>query len=208
MPASRALLFDVGGVCLTNGWDHDGRRAAAEHFGLDYDRLERRHDALYAEFERGEVGLDAYLTQAVFYRDRPFSRDEFVTFMHARSRPHPDMLALVERLRDAGSHRLATLNNESREINEYRIRSFGLDRLFEAFFSSCYLGVRKPAERIFRTALEILGVGPEEAVFVDDREENVAAARMVGLHGVLAEGAASVARGLREAGVDVPDVEA
>ena len=203
MTPPRAILFDVGGVCLTNGWDHDARRAAAERFSLDYDALERRHDALYAEFERGEVDLDAYLDQAVFDRERPFSRGAFVDFMFSRSRPHRDMLALVERLRDAGAHRLATLNNESRELNEFRIRSFGLDAMFEAFFSSCYLGVRKPAERIFRIALDILGLEPAEALFVDDRRENVAAARMVGLRAVLAQGAASVARGLREEGVDV-----
>jgi len=203
MSAPRAILLDVGGVCLTNGWDHGSRRRAAERFSLDYDELERRHDALYAEFERGELGLDAYLDHAVFWRDRPFSRDDFTEFMRAQSRPHEDVLALVGRLRDRGGARLATLNNESRELNEFRIRRFGLDRLFEAFFSSCYLGVRKPSERIYRVALDVLGLDPDQVVFVDDRKENLVAARMVGLRTVLADGAPSVARGLREAGVEV-----
>jgi len=203
MSVPRAILFDVGGVCLTNGWDHGSRRRAAERFSLDYDELERRHDALYAEFERGELALGTYLDQVVFWRDRPFSRDDFTDFMHAQSRPHEDVLALVGRLRGRGDTRLATLNNESRELNEYRIGRFGLDRLFEAFFSSCYLGVRKPSERIYRVALDVLGLEPDEVVFVDDREENLVAARMVGLRAVLADGARSVARGLREAGVVV-----
>ena len=186
MTSPLAVFFDVGSVCLTNGWDHEGRRAAARHFSLDYDELERRHDALYAEFERGEVELASYLDHAVFYRDRPFSRDDFEAFMRGRSKPHQDVLDLVARLRDTGAVRLATLNNESREINEYRIRRFGLDALFEAFFTSCYLGVRKPAERIFHMALDIVGLDPDRVVFVDDRDENVFVARELGLRAVLA----------------------
>ncbi len=204
MTAPLAVFFDVGGVCLTNGWDHGSRRAAARHFSLDYDELERRHDALYAEFERGEIELGTYLDHTVFYRERPFSRADFERFMRGRSEPHPEVLDLVARLRDAGRVRLATLNNESRELNEFRIRRFGLDALFEAFFSSCYLGIRKPAERIFRVALDIVGLDPDRVAFVDDREENVFVARQVGLRGVLADGAASIAAGLREAGVELP----
>jgi putative hydrolase of the HAD superfamily len=203
--APLAVFFDLGGVCLTNGWDHAARREAARRFDLDYDELERRHDALYAEFERGELELAAYLDHTIFYRDRPFSRDDFETFMWDWSRPYPATLELVARLRDAGAVRLATLNNESRELNEYRIRRFGLDRLFEVFFSSCYLGIRKPAERIFRIALDIVGLAPERVVFVDDRDENVFVARELGLKTVLADGAPSIAEGLRDAGVEVPE---
>jgi putative hydrolase of the HAD superfamily len=207
MASPLAVFFDVGGVCLTNGWDHASRRAAAEHFSLDYDELERRHDALYAEFERGELGLAFYLDHTVFYRDRSFSRDDFEGFMRERSKPHRDVLDLVGRLRDSGGVRLATLNNESRELNEYRIRRFGLNALFEAFFSSCYLGVRKPAERIFHIALDIAGLDPDRVAFVDDREENVFVAREVGLRAVLADGAGAVARGLRDVGVELTGVD-
>lgn len=202
MPAPRAVLFDIGGVCLTNGWDHGSRREAARRFSLDYDELERRHDALYAEFERGELALDTYLSHVVFHRERPFSRDDFIEFMHGQSRPNEAMLELVRGIRERGALRLATLNNESRELNEYRIARFHLDRLFEAFFTSCYLGVRKPSERIFRIALDILGLQPDEALFVDDREENIVAAELVGLKTVLAEDVSSVARGLRGWGVE------
>ncbi len=203
-PAPHAVFFDVGGVCLTNGWDHGGRREASERFQLDYDELERRHDALYAEFERGEVGLEEYLDHVVFWRERPFSRRDFTQFMRERSRPHPEMLRLVGALRDAGRVRLATLNNESRELNEYRIEHFELDRLFEDFFSSCYMGVRKPAERIFRMALDVARLEPRQVVFVDDREENLIVAGRVGLRTVLARGAESVTLGLRASGVEVP----
>ncbi|MDP2481105.1 MAG: HAD family phosphatase [Candidatus Palauibacterales bacterium] len=202
-----AVFFDVGGVCLTNGWDHAGRSAAARLFSLDYDELERRHDALYAEFERGELDLASYLDHTVFYRDRAFSRDDFEAFMRGRSKPHPAMLDLVAGLHDAGTVRLATLNNESRELNEYRIDRFGLDTLFEAFFSSCYLGVRKPAERIFHMALDIVGLDPDRVAFVDDREENVFVARQVGLRAVLADDAGAVARGLRDVGVEWPGAD-
>jgi len=184
------LFLDVGGVCLTNGWDHVARREAADRFDLDFQETERRHGAMYAEFERGELELDDYLRHVVFFRDRPFSREDFVDFMRGRSRAHADVLELVRRVRDTGTVRLATINNESRMLNEYRIGRFGLDRLFEAFFSSCYLGVRKPSERIFRTALDVLDVDASEALFLDDREENVVGARTVGLRAEVLHGRA------------------
>jgi putative hydrolase of the HAD superfamily len=56
--------------------------------------------------------------------------------------------------------------------------------LFDAVVISAEVGMRKPEERIFRHAAELLGLEPGECVFIDDIEENVAAAQAVGLIGV------------------------
>ena len=138
------LFFNVGGVCLTNGWDTDARLAAASHFVLDVEETEDRHQALAEGFECGELSLDAYLDHVVFHRERTFSRDAFIAFMRSRSQPHSASLSVIARLASDGRYRLATINNESREMNRYRIDTFGLGQIFSAFFSSCYLGVRKP----------------------------------------------------------------
>ena len=175
------LLWDVGGVLLSNGWDRSARAAAAGHFGLDLADLERRHELAEADFETGRIDWDAYLTATVFYVERPFSRESFREFMRARSTGHARALALARSLRESGRYVMAALNNESRPLNEYRIRAFDLERIFHAFFSSCYTGFRKPQPEAYRYALTITQHAPEESLFLDDRPENIEAAAGLGI---------------------------
>jgi putative hydrolase of the HAD superfamily len=199
-----AIFCDVGGVCLSNGWGAGARAAAAAHFGLETGDLEARHAEVVDPFERGDVSLDAYLDRVVFYRDRPFGRDAFTGFMRTQSRPNEPVLDLLRVLAAAKIYRLATINNESRELNRYRIDAFGLDAIFQAFFSSCYLGVRKPDRRIYAIALDVLHAEPAASVFVDDRPENVDAARGAGLQAIHFTDPVRLAHELRALGVEVP----
>ncbi|MGE0703821.1 MAG: HAD family hydrolase [Vicinamibacterales bacterium] len=198
------IFFDVGGVCLTNGWDTGARQSAARHFSLDVEELERRHQALADALERGEQSLDGYLDRVVFHRYRSFSRDAFTRFMQEQSQPLGSALGLIRHLASAGSYTLATINNESRELNRYRIDTFRLSDIFSAFFSSCYLGVRKPDARIYEIALDVMQAEPATSLFVDDREENVEGARALGLHTIHVTDPRSLARQLLSAGVEVP----
>ena len=175
------LLWDVGGVLLSNGWDHASRAAAAEHFGLDAADLEQRHQQVDAAFETGRLDWDAYLASTVFHVPRPFPPEAFRQFMRDRSTANAPALATARSLRAEGSYVMAALNNESRELNEYRIRTFGLKEVFHVFFSSCYTGYRKPAPEAFRYALEITQRTPEESLFLDDRPENIETAHRLGL---------------------------
>jgi putative hydrolase of the HAD superfamily len=175
------LLWDVGGVLLTNAWDIPDRRLAARQFGLDAGEFERRHQKVVADFEKGRIDEEEYLSRTVFYTSRPFSRAAFQQFMRGRSRPHPAALDTARALRAQGEYVMATLNNESRALNEYRITSFRLPEIFHAFFSSCYTGHRKPEPEAYRYAVEITQRRPEESLFLDDRLDNVKAAATLGL---------------------------
>jgi putative hydrolase of the HAD superfamily len=181
VPRISLLLWDVGGVLLSNGWDEAARVAAVARFHLDATEFERRHAAVVAEFETGRIGEDSYLDATVFYEPRSFSRDEFRAFMRAQSTPNPAAIATARALRAGGQYRLATLNNESRELNEYRIRTFGLTEIFDDFFSSCFTGRRKPDLAVYRAALDITRHAPDATLFLDDRPENVAAAESLGI---------------------------
>lgn len=182
VPRISLLLWDVGGVLLSNGWDHRSRAAAAARFDLDPVGLERRHVGVEVDFESGRLSEDGYLDATVFYEPRSFSRDEFRAFIRARSTPNTAAIGVARALRAGGRYRLATLNNESRELNEYRIRTFGLAEIFDDFFSSCYTGRRKPDPAAYRAALDIAHRAPDETLFLDDRPENVAAADSLGIH--------------------------
>lgn len=204
MSRTPSIFFDVGGVCLTNGWDAGARLSAAAHFSLDVEEMEERHREVEDAFERGERSLDAYLDHVVFHRRRAFSRGAVVEFMQAQSRPHASVLRLIRRIASTGSYRLATINNESRELNRYRIDTFRLRRIFGAFFSSCYVGVRKPDRRIYRFALDVMQADPATSLFVDDREENVAAAHALGMRTIHVTDLRSLATQLSRAGVEIP----
>lgn len=178
------LLFDVGGVVLTNGWSHELREKAAQHFGYDYDPVEEQHQHIATSFECGQLNLDDYLEQTVFAQARSFAKPDFIRFMEQQSQPHAHSLEVLQRLVDQGKYQLATVNNESMHLNLYRIRTFGLTRYFSAFFSSCFLGVTKPDCEIFQKTLHILQKSGDECLFIDDREENVAAAQQCGMNAV------------------------
>lgn len=198
-----AIFFDIGGVCLTNGWDTNARRSAALHFSIDLDEFDERHQAVVDALERGEQSLNGYLDFAVFHRDRPFSREAFIGFMRARSQPDRSVLSLLRDIASAGSYKLATINNESREMNRYRIDTFGLRDIFSAFFSSCYVGVRKPAARIYEIALDVTHVEPAASLFVDDRAENVEGARALGIQAIHVTDPRGLSEQLLDAGVEV-----
>ncbi len=91
-----ALFWDVGGVLLTNGWDRASRRQACEKFQLDWEPFEDRHELIAAAFDKGQLGLDEYLEQTVFYRSQPFTQKEFKDFMLAQSRCYAETLATLD----------------------------------------------------------------------------------------------------------------
>ncbi len=198
--AVTTLLFDVGGVLLTNGWDRRSRRRVVEDFGLDYEEFRDRHDFLVHPFETGRIGIDEYLRRTVFYRERSFTQDEFVAAMKAESAELPGSLALVAELAEAGLF-LATLNNESRMLNEHRIATFGLGRFFRTFLSSCYLGLKKPEPGIYRLAFSITQAAPDEVLFIDDRALNLECAVDEGLRGIHFESPDQLRRELAARGV-------
>lgn len=199
-----ALFFDVGGVLGTNGWDRQARRQAVERFGLDWEEFADRHEFVVADLETGKIGFDEYLERTVFYRPRDFLPEHFREFVWSRSRPHPPALAFVDRLAATGAYLLATLNNESRELNEHRIELFGLRERFSVFFSSCYLGIRKPEAEIYRLAMDVTNRSPAECLFVDDRLLNTECALLVGMDAIHFDGDVDrLAEELRARGVDV-----
>ena len=195
-------LFDVGGVLLTNGWDHSERALTLDYFRLDRAEFEARHPEPYADWERGAISVEAYLNATVFYEPRRFSHDDFFGFMLNQSKLLPNgALGILEGLAASNNCLLGALNNEARETNEYRFECFGLRNSFKVALSSCYLGLRKPDAAIYRRALDILGRTAERVLFIDDRVENVAGAAAAGMKAIRFEGADALRKELTNLGV-------
>ncbi len=201
MQTIRALFWDVGGVLLANAWDHEERDQAVEKFLLSKTEFEARHQELVPKFEEGRLTLDEYLDRVIFFQTRTFSREEFKQYLFSLSKPKPQSLELARVL--SSKYFMGTINNESRELNEYRIRTFGLAESFDVFISSCYVGLRKPDERIYKLALDLTQHTPQECCFVDDRPGNIDAAQKVGFSTVLMKDPQQLRRDLQALGVEV-----
>lgn len=196
------VFFDVGGVLGTPGWATDDRVEAAKHFGYDGKAMEHRHAGVVGAWETGAMTLDEYLDHTVFAQPRPFTRDAFAAFMRSRSVPNVDAVSLARALAATGRYHMVTLNNESDTLNAYRIACFGLTDIFDAFLSSCWIGVSKPARRAYQLALTLTQATPARSVFIDDREENLEPAREAGMHTIRFTSAADLRSALAALGVN------
>lgn len=196
------ILFDVGGVLLTNGWDRCERSVVLDRFHLDKTAFEARHPDPNDAWERDLIDARQYLEATVFYEPRDFTAEDFLAAVFAESVPLPDGgLGILQELAASGKWMLGTLNNEAREPNDYRFRTFGLWDYFDVAFSSCHVGLRKPYPAIYRRALDILGRPAGRVLFIDDRPENVLAANTAGMQALRFEGAAKLRRDLETLGV-------
>ena len=178
------LFTDIGGVLLTNGWDHNSRNKAVEHFHLDPKETQERHSMTFDTYEVGKITLDEYLDRVVFYEKRGFTKDEFRQFMFEQSQPYDDMLSLVKGLKQKYNLKIAVVNNEGRELNEYRIRTFQLNSFVDFYINSSFVHFRKPDVDIFKVAIDIAQVNPAETLYLEDRMMFVQVAETVGLRGI------------------------
>lgn len=177
----KTIFLDVGGVLLTNGWDTAARLRAIETFHLDEKDIEKRHAMAFDIYERGRITLDEYLDNLVFFKEQPFSREEFKEFMFSQSQELPGALDFFHDLKAKNDLPIVALNNEPRELNTYRIKKFELDSLFDSFISSCYIDMRKPEEKMYRLACDIAATEPAQALYIDDRAYYMPTAGRVGL---------------------------
>jgi putative hydrolase of the HAD superfamily len=198
------MFLDIGGVLLTNGWDHHMRQQAAEEFGLDYEEMNDRHSMTFDTYERGLLSLDEYLDRVVFHKPRSFSSQQFKEYMFGRSQAIDDNIAFFREVAHANGLRVGTISNEGRELTVYRIRTFHLTDLIDFFVSSCFVHFRKPDEEIYRLALDIAQVPPERALYIDDRAMFAEIAEGLGIRSIHHESLGQTRRALEKAGLDLP----
>jgi len=180
----RALFLDIGGVLLTDGWNHESRRLAAETFKLDLKEMEERHHLTFDTYEVGKLTLEEYLNRVVFYQKRSFILADFRKFMFEQSKPLPEMINFVCRLKERHLLKVAVVSNEGRELTLHRIKEFHLDEFVDFFISSCFVHFRKPDTDIYHLALDVAQVPPNQVVYIEDRPLFVQVAEGLGIHGI------------------------
>lgn len=195
------LFVDIGGVLLTNGWEHQSRKLASMKFNLDLNEMEVRHNMFFDTYELGKISLDLYLNCVIFYQKRSFTQDEFKKYMFDQSQPYPQMIELISKLKAKYSLKIVAVNNEAQDLNAYRIKTFKLDSLIDFFVSSCFVHLRKPDPDIFRIALEMAQVPAEQIIYIEDRALFVQLASELGIQGICHTNCESTAKKLTSYGL-------
>jgi epoxide hydrolase-like predicted phosphatase len=193
--AIRAVISDFGGV-LTNrlieafAAFQDETGISMEQLGRGMQRVAER-DGEYPLFrlERGEISEADFLDNLSWGLEAELGhrptlhrfREVYFEALH----PNQPMLDLMRELRDRGL-RTAILTNNVREWEELWRSKLPLDEIFEVIVDSGWVGMRKPQPEIYLMTLDRLGDGlrPSECLFVDDNEQNVQAARELGMTAV------------------------
>ncbi|MCC7400598.1 MAG: HAD-IA family hydrolase [Chitinophagaceae bacterium] len=195
------IFTDIGGVLLTNGWDHTGRKKAVELFKLDPEETEDRHHLTFGTYEIGKITLDEYLRRVVFYKKRSFSTLQFRQFMYKQSQPLPGTLELLKQLKKKYKLKIAVLSNEGRELAEYRIKQYQLGKLADFFIVSSFVHFRKPDTDIFKIALDTAQVFPEQVIYIEDRPMFVQVASRMGINGIVHTNEKNTAEKLKDMGL-------
>jgi putative hydrolase of the HAD superfamily len=190
-PQVRGVIVDWGGVVTNPILDTVNAWISAEQIDRDsYTAVMRAWIAgAYGDgadnpihaLERGECTNEEFerrLAEQLTHVDgRPVRADGLLARMFAAAALQTAMLDLIRSLRQAGL-RTALLSN-SWGNDDYPRHLF--PDLFDVVVISAEVGMRKPEERIFRHTAALLGLEPQECVFIDDVAANVAAAEAVGL---------------------------
>ena len=181
-------FVDIGGVLLTNGWDHHARRRASTYFNLAWAPMESRHRMAFEIHEEGKLTFEEYLGLVVFDEKRPFTRAQFRAFMLSQSKPYPRMIQMVADLKQRHGLKIVVVSNESRELNAHRIGAFKLDTFVDFFVSSCFVQMRKPDAHIFRLALDMAQVQAREVIYIENTQMFVEIAEGLGIQSILHTG--------------------
>jgi putative hydrolase of the HAD superfamily len=199
----KTLFLDIGGVLISNGWDRFARERAIKKFSLDPEELSDRHHIFFETYEAGKLSLNEYLDYVIFYTTRDFSKSDFMNFMYQQSKPINGSIEYFMALKKKYKLNILALSNEGREMNEYRIKTFKLDNLFNAFISSSYVHLRKPDKGIFRMACDISFTDPKHALFIDDRIIHVQIAQSLGINAIQFKNIVSVKKQLKSYGFSI-----
>ena len=184
MAAPKAVVFDFGGVMIEKPDSKMIAEFLCETLFLSKKEFKKLHQEKKSAKEQGMDTIHFFKNYAAKNQISlsPTWEEEFVEVMKQSLHPRSEMYAFVEKIKKKNI--LAPLFSN---IDEYRanlLKKMGLYDPFSFCLLSCDLGVEKPDPKAYAILLEALDLQAEDIVFIDDREENVEAARKFGIDAI------------------------
>lgn len=181
----KTLFLDIGGVLLTNGWDRGLREKTLNEFYVDKDEFDPLHKQYYNLHEQGKISFDEYLKKTVFWKKRDFTISEFEIFIKNQTKPYSDMIELIDSIKKAHNLKVVAVSNEGRDLAEYRIKEYDLNKIFDSYIISSFVYFQKPDPHIYRLALDVTQSKVHEVLYIDDRSYLIEAASKLGIKGIV-----------------------
>jgi putative hydrolase of the HAD superfamily len=184
----RAVILDFGDV-ISLPADPKVIQSMAQFFGLTEIRFREIYGSFRLDYDGGVYSAAEYWKRVAHAAGRNVSTDEIEQLRKADvtmwGRLNPDILLWVERLRAAG-YKTAILSNMHDDMVQHLRSNGNWTKRFDSLTLSSAIGMAKPDPDIFEYCLKSLGVRPEEALFIDDREANIEGALRAGISGIYA----------------------
>jgi putative hydrolase of the HAD superfamily len=195
-----ALILDFGEV-LVHPQSADAIARMAQLVHVSAEEFQKRYWSHRVAYDSGLPAVDYWRRVLQGLDPAPDDLDPIVADLIAADYDswtvyRPDVWEIARTFKAAGG-RTAILSNGVPEIMGRLQRERSLAEFFDAIVVSCEVGCAKPDPAIYRICLERLNVPAEAALFVDDRVENLEAARALGIQTLHFTGDASVSE-LRE----------
>ena len=185
----RCVVFDYGNV-LSLGQEASVAERMASICGLGADEFHERYWHRRLDYDRGDLTGESYWATVVRDDKPPLDSQEVDHLISIDSegwgRPSEPVLRWAEQLRREGV-RLAVLSNMPLETSRYLVAHRSWLRAFDPRIFSCDVRSVKPEPAIYRHCLKAVGFLPEEILFLDDKQQNVKAARQFGIHALVFE---------------------
>ncbi|MGK5594778.1 MAG: HAD hydrolase-like protein [Parachlamydiaceae bacterium] len=198
MQKIKTLFLDIGGVLMTNGWDHTMREQTVREFHLEPDEFEQRHKKYNPLLETGQISVEEYFNHTVFWKPRFFTMQQIKDYMFAFSQPYADTIRYFEELREKLPIDIAFISNEGRELAIHRIHLANLNALADYFFVSAFVFIQKPDLRIYQLALDVMQRHADEIFYIDDRPKLIESAASLGIRGCVHESLETTQKNLLE----------
>ena len=195
----KAIVFDIGGVIVTDALRRMAKDLSEKH-NLSFELLDREIHREWTKYKLDEITVDKFWGNFIERTGIPESVEELKKIALAEIKIIPGTIGVIKKLKK--NYRLAIVSNCTHEwaARDKELFDFGL---FEVVVFSQETGLCKPHKEIFMHCLEKMGLKADECVFVDNKGNNVDAAKEYGFQAVQFEDAFHLEQELKNLGVEL-----
>ena len=183
----KAVVFDYGGV-ISLPQDQKAMDEIAKLAGVEKEKIVQAIWALRGDYDRGTISAKEYfknvLASLSVYKDDKTVGDIIELDINSWKSVNTETEALMKELKEAG-YLVGILSNIPHEYLSWAKKNVPAFSIPHASIYSCDVHLIKPEEAIYKKTLSLFDAGPDELVFFDDKAENIAGAKALGIKAIL-----------------------
>ncbi|MDI6825724.1 MAG: HAD-IA family hydrolase [Candidatus Aenigmarchaeota archaeon] len=197
----KAIVFDCGGVLLSNSWNDPSYDIIPKKLGISKDKADEIFYKHWHEIKIGKKNEDSFFKDLLKISRKRISLNELKKIYYSCIDKFDGTFEIIKKLHK--KYLLFILNNEGKEWMDFRIKKFKLKKYFKGFICSGFARFAKPDKRIYEILLEETGLKPNECIFIDNIEENLKPAKYLGYNVILFKNAKQLKDALSKYGIDI-----